>query len=194
VFLSPEQRKQLIRSASPEAAHFLRGLELSGARPNEIAQATAADFDGARLKLSHRKGRPPKLRFRHVVLDQDGVEFFTARAVEKSSADLLFTATEGRPWRRDMWAEQVRAAIAAHNEKVDGNAKIPTEASAYSLRHARISELLQVYGVDPLTVAAQTGTSLRMIERTYFKFIRSAMLEKLASLKAKTGETAVTPA
>jgi len=26
-----------------------------------------------------------------------------------------------------------------------------------------------------------------MIERTYFKFIRSAMLEKLASLKAKPG-------
>jgi hypothetical protein len=51
--------------------------------------------------------------------------------------------------------------------------------------HARISELLQVYGVDPLTVAAQTGTSLRMIERTYFKLIRSAMLEKLANLEGK---------
>jgi len=38
---------------------------------------------------------------------------------------------------------------------------------------------------DPLTVAAQTGTSLRMIERTHFKFIRSAMLEKLANLKAR---------
>ena len=66
-----------------------------------------------------------------------------------------------------------------------GGARVPAEASAYSFRHARISELLQVYGVDPLTVAAQTGTSLRMIERTYFKFIRSAMLEKLANLKAR---------
>jgi hypothetical protein len=63
--------------------------------------------------------------------------------------------------------------------------RIPTDASAYSFRHARISELLQVYGVDPLTVAARTGTSLRMIERSYFKFIRSVMLEKLACLKAK---------
>jgi len=44
---------------------------------------------------------------------------------------------------------------------------------------------LQVYAVDPLTVAAQTGTSLRMIELTYFKFIRSAMLEKLATLEEK---------
>jgi hypothetical protein len=31
--------------------------------------------------------------------------------------------------------------------------RVPTEASVYSFRHARISELLQVYGVDPLTVA-----------------------------------------
>jgi hypothetical protein len=51
---------------------------------------------------------------------------------------------------------------------------------------------LQVYGVDPLTVAAQTGTSLRMIERTYFKFIRSAMLEKLSSLKSKSTELSQT--
>jgi integrase len=84
-----------------------------------------------------------------------------------------------------MWAEEVRSAIAVHNKGAQRETRVPTEASAYSFRHARISELLQVYGVDPLTVAAQTGTSLRMIERAYFKFIRSAMLEKLASLSAK---------
>lgn len=84
-----------------------------------------------------------------------------------------------------MWAEEVRSAIAVHNKRTRVEARIPEGASAYSFRHARISELLQVYGVDPLTVAAQTGTSLRMIERAYFKFIRSAMLEKLANLSAK---------
>ena len=87
-----------------------------------------------------------------------------------------------------MWAEQVRTAIVLHNKTAQWDARVPTGASAYGFRHARISELLQVYGVDPLTVAAQTGTSLRMIERTYFKFIRTAMLEKLASLKSKSTE------
>jgi integrase len=188
IFLSPAQRRGLITSASPEAADFLRGLELSGGRPKELAEAAVADFDGERLKLSHRKGRPPKLRSRYVVLDQDGVAFFRARANRKGATGLLFTAAEGKPWRRDMWAEQVRAAIVLHNKTAQGDARVPTGASAYSFRHARISELLQVYGVDPLTVAAQTGTSLRMIERTYFKFIRSAMLEKLSSLKSKSTE------
>ena len=103
--------------------------------------------------------------------------------------DTLFTTADGRPWRRDQWAQEVRSAIAAHNKRAaQGELPIPTGASAYSFRHARISELLQVYGVDPLIVAAQNGTSLRMIERAYFKFIRSAMLEKLASLKTMSAK------
>jgi integrase len=120
-----------------------------------------------------------------VVLDADGVVFFKKQARGKSPKDRLFTASDGKPWRRDMWAQEIRSAIALHNKRTGVEARIPEGASAYSFRHARISELLQVYGVDPLTVAAQTGTSLRMIERAYFKFIRSAMLAKLASLSAK---------
>ena len=188
VFLTPTQRKGLIAAASANAAAFLRGLELSGARPKELAEAVVCDFDGERLKLSHRKGRPPKLRSRYVVLDVDGIAFFKSQAEGKSASDRLFSAAEGKHWRRDMWAVEVRSAIARHNKTADGSTRVPKEASAYSFRHARISELLQVYGVDPLTAAAQTGTSLRMIERTYFKFIRSALLEKLAGLKMRPAE------
>ena len=188
VFLSLSQRKGLIGAASPEAAAFLRGLEFSGARPKELAEATVGDFDGQCVKLSHQKGRPPRLRSRHVVLDEDGLEFFKVQANGKAAAAKLFTTADGRPWRRDQWAQELRSAVAAHNRIAKADGRIPTKASAYSFRHARISELLQVYGVDPLTVAAQTGTSLRMIERTYFKFIRSAMLDKLAGLKFKPAE------
>jgi hypothetical protein len=61
--------------------------------------------------------------------------------------------------------------------------ELPVEASAYSFRHARISELLQVHGIDSLTAAAQTGTSLAMIEKADLRFIPSAMHEKLAHIK-----------
>jgi hypothetical protein len=50
------------------------------------------------------------------------------------------------------------------------------------VRKRRISELLQVDGVDPLTVAAQTGTSLAMIEKAYLRFIPSAMRETMAHI------------
>ena len=188
VFLSSGQRRKLIGAASPEAAAFLRGLECSGARPKELAEAIVADFDGQCVKLSHQKGRPPKLRSRYVVLDEDGLNVFKAQTREKVATARLFTTADGRPWRRDQWAQEVRSAIASHNSTAKADERIPTDASAYSFRHARISELLQVYGIDPLTVAAQTGTSLRMIERTYFKFIRSAMLGKLAGLKMRSSD------
>ena len=44
----------------------------------------------------------------------------------------------------------MQAAIAAHNEVAKGIKRISGHATAYSFRHARISELLQIYGVDPI--------------------------------------------
>jgi len=87
------------------------------------------------------------------------------------------------PWRPHMWARQIRLAIAKHNQEARGHLRIPTSASAYSFRHARISELLQIYGVDPLTVAQQTGTSLVMIEKSYLRFIRSSMRKNWMELE-----------
>jgi hypothetical protein len=89
-----------------------------------------------------------------------------------------------RPWRSQVWFSRIKGAIAQANETVRGREKIPVKANAYCFRHARISELLQVHGVDALTVAQQTGTSVEIIERSYLRFIPSALQLKLASLKA----------
>ncbi|MSQ91563.1 MAG: site-specific integrase [Gammaproteobacteria bacterium] len=183
VMLSPEQRTAVIKVASAGLADFLRGLEFTGARPGELAAATVADFDGSMLKLSHRKGRSGKLRSRYVMLSDDGVRFFKAQGRRKLPAAPIFTEDGEQPWRRHRWARAINAAIEGHNRKARGKARVPPEASAYSFRHSRISELLQLYGIDPLTVAQQTGTSLAMIEKAYFKFIPSAMREKLAAVK-----------
>jgi integrase len=69
------------------------------------------------------------------------------------------------------------------NETARGSARIPAGASSYGFRHARISELLQIHGVDPLTVAHQTGTSLAMIEKAYMRFIPQALQDKLSALR-----------
>jgi integrase len=61
---------------------------------------------------------------------------------------------------------------------------MPNGVSAYSFRHSRISELLQNYGVDPLTVAAQCGTSIATIEKFYYSFISSSMKAKLNAVRA----------
>lgn len=182
VFLTPEQRDAIVKRSSPALSLFLRGLEFTGARPGEMADATVANLDvkGRSLTLFHRKGRPVRLRPRTVALDSDAVEFFRAQTKRKLPSAFLFTDSDGAKWHRHAWAEEIRRAISEVNKKARGKARVPKGASAYSFRHARISELLQLRGVDPLTVGHQTGTSIAMIEKAYFRFIPSAMRDKLS--------------
>lgn len=183
IFLSPGQRGAIVAKAEEHAAAFLRGLELTGARPKELAATKVSDFDGKALRLAHRKGRPPKLRVRYTVLGPEGVAFFRQQAQGKLPTAPLFTEDGEQMWRRHIWAREVRAAISKVNEIARGADRIPDGASAYSYRHARISELLQVYGIDPLTVAHQTGTSIAMIEKAYMRFIPAALQQKLAAIQ-----------
>jgi integrase len=183
IFLAPTQRKALIAAASLQASDLLRALELTGARPHELANAKVQDFDGETLKLAHRKGHPPKLRVRHVVLSREGIAHFRRLAADRNPRAYLCTEDGERPWIPQNWSREVRAAIAKHNEEALPAERLPPGIGAYAFRHARISELLQLHGVDPLTVAQQTGTSLQMIEKTYLKFIPSAMRAKLAAVR-----------
>jgi integrase len=183
IFLSQGQRSAIIAAAGAQASSFFRGLELTGARPKELAAAIARDFDGNALRLAHRKGKPPKLRVRYAVLSPAGIEFFSRATSSSLPGAPIFSEDGSQPWRRHTWAREFRSAAAKVNEKARGAARIPPGAGVYSFRHARISELLQIHGVDPLTVAHQTGTSLAMIEKAYMRFIPQALKDKLAALK-----------
>lgn len=183
VFLAPAQRKSLISAAQSFATDFFRGLELTGARPGELAEAKARDFNGSTLRLAHRKGKPPKLRVRYTVLGPDAIDFFAAIAADKLPSAPLFTEDGSTPWRLHKWCREFRAAVKRVNETARGSARIPAGASSYGFRHARISELLQIHAVDPLTVAHQTGTSLAMIEKAYMRFIPQALQDKLSALR-----------
>ena len=58
-------------------------------------------------------------------------------------------SAEPKPGWRSSW---VLLYGAIHKEVAKRNQRISSHATAYSFRHARFSELLQIYGVDPLTV------------------------------------------
>jgi len=189
VFLDPAQRAALIAAASERAALFFRGLELTGARPSELAAAKVKDLDtkAGTVRFASRKGKTSKLRVRYTVLDAEGRAFFAEQAKDKLPSAHLFTENGSQPWRRHIWASETRDAISKHNKaaaKTKGTVRLPLGMGAYAFRHSRISELLQVFGVDPLTVAAQSGTSIAIIEKNYLRFIPHALQEKLAGLKA----------
>jgi integrase len=191
VFLTDQQRDRLIAAASPAVAALLTGFSHTGARPSELAKATAADFDakGGTVTLSHRKGRGAKFRSRATQLDNEGLKFFKAQSRGKLPKAPLIANESGGHFTDQEWCRGIELAIIAANKTAKKPAqRIPAGASAYSFRHTRISELLQVYGVDPLTTAQQTGTSVTMIEKYYFKFISSSMRDKLNAVKGKGGK------
>jgi integrase len=185
-FLTSAQRATLFDYAAAELEAYLRGLDHTGARPSELARATVADFDpeGGTVTLRHKKGRTTKWKVRATKLSPQGLAFFAAHAKDKTPAAPLISDETGGHWKKHKWSLGIRSAITAANKKEKGENRLPVKVIAYDLRHTRISELLQVYKIDPLTVAAQTGTSLIMIEKTYLKFIPSAMKLELDAAKA----------
>lgn len=188
VFLNEQQRAAIINALvdHPDAAHFLRGLEFTGARPGELAKATVADFDGERLTLRSRKGKTGKIRARCIDLSTEGVAFMREQCKDKTPAAPLFVDKHtGTFWAGYRWAKAIRYGIQQANKGLKGKERIPVTASAYSFRHACISELLQVR--DPVTVARHHGTSVAMIEKYYFKFIPGSVKAALDGLKSNGG-------
>jgi integrase len=189
VFLTAEQRDRLIAAAPKALAALLTGYAHTGARPSELANAIVGDFNskGGTVTLKHHKGRGGKQRTRAVVLSDAGATFFRAQCRGKLPQAPLISNEAGERWTDQQWCDGIARAIAAANAKAKKPAqRIPAGASAYAFRHTRISELLQTYGVDPVTVAAQCGTSVLMIEKSYFKFISSSMRDKLNAVKTGT--------
>jgi integrase len=189
IFLTTDQRDRLIAAAPKPLAALLNGYAHTGARPSELANAVVADFDskGGKVTLKHHKGRGGKQRTRAVVLSDEGIEFFRAQIRGKLPQAPLISDEGGGHWTDQHWCDGIARAVVAANAKAKKPAqRVPAGTSAYAFRHTRISELLQTYGIDPVTVAAQCGTSVLMIEKSYFKFISSSMRDKLNAVKSGT--------
>lgn len=186
VYISKQERARLLKNAEPALQLYLRALYASGARPSEIANAYVRDYDAAQNTLTLRmlKGRPARMRARIVELMPDDAKLFKDLAKGKAANQFLLLDENGMQWTRHHWALGIRTAIAYANASATPSQLLQKEISAYSFRHSRISELLQVYKIDAVTVARQTGTSLAMMERYYWKFIPSSARDQFSKSDA----------
>jgi integrase len=172
LYLDRDQRRSFLEKAAPDLAAFLRGLCLLPLRPGALAALTAGDYD-SRLKVL-KVGKDKHGKDRKITLPNATAELFTKAAKDKLPGAPLLSRVDGKAWNKDSWKWPVKAAAEA--------AKLPAGATAYTLRHSVISDLVHG-GLDLLTVAQLSGTSVAMIEKHYGHLrsdIAAAALAKLA--------------
>lgn len=173
VYLPLEDRKRLVEHCPADLAPLVRCLTLLPLRPGVPASLKVGDFDPRQGLLKISKDKAGKGR--HLPLPASVVEFFRAQAKGKLPTASLFSRADGTPWNKDAWKKHVKAAVKA--------AGLPEKSVLYSLRHSTITDLI-VGGLDPLTVATLSGTSVMMIQKHYGQLIDSRARDGLSILAA----------
>jgi hypothetical protein len=91
---------------------------------------------------------------------------------------LLLCRSDGFAWGKSHQQRPMKEAVQA--------AKLPAETVFYSLRHYHISKALLV-GVPAQVIAENCGTSIRMLEKHYGKFMKADRLRMMNSVFLSTG-------
>ncbi len=171
LYIDRDERKKLLECAAQDAVPFIRAMCLLPLRPGAIAALCARDFENRTRALTigkDKNGRP-----RQIAVPQLIAEFLAEQVKDRPPGASMFARADGSAWNKDAWKHPVKdAAIAA---------KLPSELSAYTLRHSVITDLVRV-GLPVLTVAQLSGTSVAMIEKHYGHLVRSDAENALAQL------------
>lgn len=156
LYLDPTQRRSLVGQSPPDLAELLRGLSLVPLRPGALASLTVGNFEARLAVLTigiDKAGRDRKIK-----LPETTATIFTKACENKPSNAPIFCREDGKAWNKDAWKKPIKLAAAA--------GELPTTVTAYTLRHSVITDLV-TGGLDLLTVAQLSGTSVAMIERHY---------------------------
>lgn len=158
VILGPDELQRLIDACPVGLRELVAAGARTGARLGELTAAQVRDLDVKACTLRVRG----KTGAREVHLDADALALCRRLASGKRPDAPLFTTAEGAPWTESVHKRPFAAAVT--------RAGIDPDATFYALRHAYISHALKM-GVPAKAVADHCGTSLRMIEANYAKFI-----------------------
>lgn len=171
LYIDRDERKALIDATCDEAQPFVKALCLLPLRPGALAGLKVGDFDKRTRALTvgkDKNGNPRQLTMPQVIAD-----FFEEQVKNKLPAASIFARADGAAWNKDAWKNPVKDAVKA--------ADLPGAASAYTLRHSVITDLIRAR-LPILTVAQLSGTSVAMIEKHYGHLVRDDAEEALASI------------
>lgn len=185
-YLSIAEAKRLVNACESDFRNLVQAALQTGARYGELTRLTVADFnaDVGTLTIGESKSGDS----RHVVLTDEGKQFFSQLAAGKDGAALLMTNAKGNPWGKSHQSRPMTDACA--------NAKINPVIGFHGLRHTWAS-LAVMNGMPLLVVAAQLGhTDTRMVEKHYGHLSKSYIAEAVRAGAPRFGtveETNIVP-
>lgn len=156
VYLDRTQRRAMIDKAPADLAALCLCLSLVPLRPGAVAALTAGNFDKRLSTLLIGKDKAGADR--RIKLPAATAALFAGLAKDKLPAAPLVARADGKPWTKDAWKKPVKEAAKA--------AALMPNATIYTLRHSVITDLV-TGGLDLLTIAQLSGTSVAMIEKHY---------------------------
>jgi len=156
-YLSDDESLRLTNACQDDLRQIVTAALLTGCRYGELAQLKASDFDPDSETLyiaTSKSGKP-----RHIVLTDEGSDFFTQAAAGRPGNDLMFARTTGGAWGN---AHQYRPL-----QEACAKAEIDPPASFHILRHSYASRLA-MNGVPMKVIAEQLGhVDTRITEKHY---------------------------
>lgn len=171
IYLDLTQRRKLVDAAPADVGSFMRALSMVPLRPGALAALNAGHFHAKLGVLAIGKDKAGADR--RIKLPQTTSDWFKALTKDKLPTAPLVTRAGGKRWDKDAWKKPIKEAAAA--------AGLPDGVVMYALRHSAITDLV-VGGLDLLTVAQLSGTSVAMIERHYGHLRADHAAQALAGL------------
>jgi integrase len=156
-YLSMDEARRLINGCPADFRNLVRGALETGARYGELCALVVSDFNADSRTIAVSQSKSGKSR--HIVLTDDGTQFFRSITVGRTAGDFLFVKADGQGWRPSHQADPMAIA--------NKRASITPPVNFHSLRHTWASHAV-MNGVPLLVVAKNLGhANTRMVEKHY---------------------------
>jgi integrase len=175
-YLTAAECNRLVNACPKDFRALARAAILTGCRYGELIALKAGDYNPDAGTLAIRASKSGKAR--HVVLTDEGQEFFEQAILNKAHNALLLTRADGGHWGKSHQQRPLADACKA--------AKIKPAISFHVLRHTH-GTLLAMRGTPMQVIAKQLGHSdTRMTEKHYAHFapdyVADTIREKMPTL------------
>ena len=173
-YLTIAECKRLLNGSDPEFRVLVRAALETGARYQELARLRVADFNQDSGTLHVRKSKAN--RDRHIVLTDDGREFFADLAAGHKKTDLLL----GREWKPSQQDPRIKDACR--------RARIDPLISFHILRHTYASHAV-MNGAPLMVIAKNLGHGdTRMTEKHYGHLAPSYVADAIRAAAPRFGK------